>query len=113
MLTHVKKATIGISTLLLKKSKNVKKSIPKTRILLHKPLPNDDGIPSNKQIPITIRPDLNLLKWNLSIMEDTIASIIEIELVNAAKNTSTKNNKKMFATIVNMTIFQKKLNFKN
>ena len=28
---------------------------------------------------------------NRSIKEDTIASIIEMELVNAAKNTSTKN----------------------
>ena len=42
-------------------------------------------------MPITIRQDLIRVSLNLSISEETIASITEIELVIAAKNTRTKN----------------------
>ena len=64
--------------LLLKKSKNVRKSIPRILTFDHIPLPSDDGIPIIRQMPITIRQDLIRVSLNLSISEETIASITEI-----------------------------------
>lgn len=90
---QVKNATIGIRILLLKKSKNVRISIPKILKSDQIPFPSDDGIPINKQSPITIRQPTHLFTWNLSISEETIASIIEMALVIAAKNTRIKNNR--------------------
>lgn len=91
MRIQVQSATIGIIMLLLRKSKNVRKSIPRILTFDHTPLPSDDGIPIIRQMPITIRQDLIRVSLNLSISEETIASITEIELVIAAKNTRTKN----------------------
>lgn len=95
MRIQVQSATIGIIMLLLKKSKNVRKSIPRILTFDHIPLPSDDGIPIIRQMPITIRQDLIRVSLNLSISEETIASITEIELVIAAKNTRTKNKNPM------------------
>ena len=95
MRIQVQSATIGIIMLLLKKSKNVRKSIPRILTFDHIPLPSDDGIPIIRQMTITIRQDLIRVSLNLSISEETIASITEIELVIAAKNTRTKNKNPM------------------
>ena len=78
MRIQVQSATIGIIMLLLKKSKNVRKSIPRILTFDHTPLPSDDGIPIIRQMPITIRQDLIRVSLNLSISEETIASITEI-----------------------------------
>ena len=95
MRIQVQSATIGIIMLLLKKSKNVRKSIPRILTFDHIPLPSDDGIPIIRQMTITIRQDLIRVSLNLSISEETIASITEIELVIAAKNTRIKNKNPM------------------
>lgn len=93
MRIQVKSATIGIRILLLKKSKNERRSIPKIVKSAQIPFPSDDGIPIARQRPITIRQPTFLEIWNLSIIEETIASIIEIALVIAAKKTRIKNSR--------------------
>ena len=69
-------------------------------ICAHAPLPREDGIPIIILIMMQTATLFLRLIPNRSIKEDTIASIIEMELVNAAKNTSTKNKIPMIVPAV-------------
>ena len=89
---QVQNATIGIKILLEIKSKKVRKSIPRSLIFDQIPFPNEDGIPRRTATPNTMRIAGNLLILNLSVIIDTIASIREMELVIAAKNTRMKKS---------------------
>ena len=89
---QVKNARIGISTLLLIKSKVSKIEKLRNVISLQTPNPKEEGIPIINAIAVTTR-QVNLrLQWNLSLKIETIVSISEMEDVNAAKNTKIKNS---------------------
>ena len=60
-------------------------------MLDHAPLPSEEGTPRMIAIMIQIAHDLLRDRRNLSIIADTIASMIETELVSAANKTSAKN----------------------
>ena len=65
--------------------------MPRIWILAHTPFPREDGMPKMIDITTVISTAFFLFILNLSTKEDTTASIMEMELVSAAKNTSTKN----------------------
>ena len=89
---HVRNAAIGIITLFEMKSKNVRKSIPITFMLLHAPLPSDEGTPRRSDTKSTSTQDLFLVSLNLSQNKDTTVSISEIDDVSAAKRTRRKKS---------------------
>ena len=90
--TQVPNARIGIRTLFVRKSKKLRISIFNTVKPDQIPNPNEDGIPINKlNAPKTIIA-LTRENFHLSINMETVVSKIEIELVTAAMNTSTKNS---------------------
>ena len=90
---HVRKAVIGISTLLLTKSKKSRNERFIIVISLQRPNPNDDGRPKIIH-PINTNMHVSLLSsLNLSQNTDTTVSIREIDEVRAAKRTNTKNSK--------------------
>ncbi len=62
-------ATIGIMTLLLIKSKKSRKFIPKILILLHNPLPKDEGTPSTMATANTARHETFLFHKNLRYLQ--------------------------------------------
>ena len=87
---QVANATIGISKLLLTKSKRSRNCIPRTLTSAQALNPSADGRPSKSETPSTLRQAHNLLSLNLSITTETIVSIREIAEVRAAKRTIIK-----------------------
>ena len=89
--TAVKRATIGKSRLLLKKSKKSRTErprifIPESRLLL-----SAHGIAISKTRPKRIKQAMGRFNRKPSIRKETTASISAIDEVTAAKNTITKN----------------------
>ena len=83
---QVKKATIGIMTLLLMKSMISRMVMPAQVMKESGPNPREDGIPITRARTATkMQADLRL-QWNLSRKMDTMVSIREMEEVSAAKN---------------------------
>ena len=87
---QVKKATIGISTLLLTKSM-ISRMVMFAQVMKpNGPNPREDGMPSTSDRTVTKIHAFFLLQWNLSRKMDTMVSISEMEEVRAAKITSRK-----------------------
>ena len=87
---QVKKATIGIMTLLLMKSMISRMVMPAQVMKESGPNPREDGIPITRARTATKMQADFRLQWNLSRKMDTMVSIREMEEVSAAKMTSRK-----------------------
>ena len=88
---QVKNATIGISTVLLIKSKKSRNCMPSILMESKTPKPKAEGTPNAREITNAMIHVLILDQCSFSIIIETIVSNKEIEEVNAANNTRIKN----------------------
>ena len=92
---QVRKAAIGMSTLLLRKSKKSRIENPMICIPLNGPKPREDGKAINTAMKNKIMQAGILLIWNLSIRTATNVSSKEIDDVSAANSTRIKKTAPM------------------